>query len=181
MNAAYGKLVQHLDEREVRYPANDESRSICADFQGEVGTCRIIAAVDEDGDLFQVLAFSPVRAPEGSRPSIAEAIAHANYGLKLGKFETDWEDGELRFQVGQVLIGAVLDDALLERMFGTATAVLDCYLPAFLSVIYGNELPEGRHPQRGDTRCVRGGMSRPGARSVLGLRDCRWAVVGVLD
>ena len=38
MNAAYEKLIQHLDEREVRYLTNGESRSICADFRCDVGT-----------------------------------------------------------------------------------------------------------------------------------------------
>lgn len=54
MNMAYEKLIQHLDEREVTYLSNGESRSICADFRCEVGTYRIIAMVDVDSALFQV-------------------------------------------------------------------------------------------------------------------------------
>ena len=49
MNAAYERLVQHLDEHDVRYRANSDAGSICADFQGEVGTYRLIASVDDDG------------------------------------------------------------------------------------------------------------------------------------
>lgn len=142
MNIAYERLVQHLEEQDVKYRANDDSRMVCADFQGEVGTYRLMAVVDEEGNLFQVLGLSHLRVPEGARPLIAEALVRANYGLVLGKFEMDFEDGELRFQIGQILIGGELPDEVIERSFTAAMAMLDRYLPAFLSVIYGNELPK---------------------------------------
>ena len=75
MNAAYEKLIQHLDERDVGYLTNGESRSICADFGCEVGTYRVIAAVEDEGSLFQVFGYSPVRVPEGARSLIAETIS----------------------------------------------------------------------------------------------------------
>lgn len=142
MNVAYEQLVQHLQERDVKYRANEDTRVVSAEFQGEVGNYRLMATVDEDGELFQVLAMSPVLVPKGARPLIAEALVRANYGLVLGKFEMDFEDGELRFQIGQVLTGGELPDDVIERSFGAAMAMLDRYLPAFLSVIYGNELPK---------------------------------------
>jgi hypothetical protein len=142
MNAAYEKLVHHLDEHDLRYRANSDAGSITADFQGEVGTYRFIASIDEDGELFQVFCCSPVLVPEGARPSVAEAITRANYGLRLGKFEMDCDDGELRFQIGHVLSDGVLDDRIIARSIGTAMGMLDRYLPAFLSVIYGNEPPK---------------------------------------
>jgi hypothetical protein len=142
MNAAYERLVQHLDEHDVRYRANTDAGSICVDFQGDVGTYRVIASVDDDGELFEVLGFASVRIPEGARPSIAETIVRANYGLRVGKFEMDYDDGELRFQVAHVLTDGVLDDTIIARSFGTAMTMLDRYLPAILSVVYGNELPK---------------------------------------
>jgi len=142
MYAAYEKLIQHLDEREVSYLANGEGRSICADFRCEVGTYRVIAAVDEEGSVFQVFGYSPVRVPEGARPAIAETIARANFGLRVGKFEMDYDQGELRFQAAQILTDDSLDEAVIDRLMGTTMSMLDMYLPAVLSVIYGNEPPK---------------------------------------
>jgi hypothetical protein len=48
----------------------------------------------------------------------------------------------LRFHAAQILPDDDLDDATIGRLFGTTIAMLDLYLPAILSVIYGNELPE---------------------------------------
>ncbi len=49
MNAAYERLMQHLDDREVHYLANGETDRF-VDFRGEVGNLPIIAAVDADAD-----------------------------------------------------------------------------------------------------------------------------------
>jgi hypothetical protein len=141
MNAAYEKLIRHLDEHDVRYMTCSEDQSICADFRGEVGTYRIIATVTVDGCLFQVFGQSNVRVPEGCRPAIAEAVARANYGLQVGKFELDVDEGDLRFQACQILTDDSLEDETIQRLMGTTMAMLNMYLPAFLSVIYGNELP----------------------------------------
>ena len=137
MNAAFEKLTQHLDERNVRYLTSSDSRSICADFLGEVGTYRVIATVDPDDALFQVLGCSPVRVPVGGRPSIAETITRANYGLKMGKFEMDVDDGELRFQVSQVLTEGTLDDVVIDRLMGLTMAMLDRYLSSISSMLCG--------------------------------------------
>ena len=55
----------------LRLTAN---RSICADFRCDVGSYRIIAAVDLESELFQVFGYSPVRVPEGARLAVAETI-----------------------------------------------------------------------------------------------------------
>jgi hypothetical protein len=152
MNAAYERLVQHLEAHDVRYRANRDVGAVWTDFKGEVGTYRVLASVDEDGDLFQVYGQWPIFVPVGARPAIAEVIARANYGLRLGKFELDCDDGELRFHIAHVLSGGVLEEELISRSFGHAMAMLDRYLPAVLSVIYGNELPQDaiRHVEQSE-------------------------------
>ena len=151
MNAAYEELLHLLDEREVSYSTNDDRQAICTDLRGEVATYRIVAHVDAEVDLFQVFGHSPLRVPEGCRPAIAETVARANYGLRVGKFEFDVDDGELRFQASQVLTDDTVGETVIDRLIGTTVAMLDMYLPAFLSVMYGNELPKDA------IRCVEAG------------------------
>ncbi len=141
MTAAYEELIHLLDEREIGYSASDD-QAIRTDLRGEVATYRVVARVEAESDLFQVFGCSPLRVPEGCRPAIAEAVARANYGLRLGKFELDLDDGELRFQMAQILTFDAVGEDVIDRMIGTAINMLDMYLPAFLSVIYANELPK---------------------------------------
>jgi hypothetical protein len=141
MTAAFEELIHLLDEREIGYATGDDE-VVRTDLRGEVASYRIVARVEVEADLFQVFGYSPVRIPEGCRPTIAEAVARANDGLRLGKFELDLDDGELRFQVSEILIGELVGEEVIDRMIRTTLNMLDMYLPAFLSVIYANELPK---------------------------------------
>ena len=138
MTAAYEELLHVLDERDINY-STGEDQSIRTTIRGDVSTYWTAARVEND--LFQVACYSPVRIPEGSRRDIAEAIVRANHGLRVGKFELDFEDGEIRFQVSQILDCDAVGEAVIDRMIGTAINMLDTYLPAFMSVVYGNESP----------------------------------------
>ncbi|NTV84461.1 MAG: YbjN domain-containing protein, partial [Bacteroidales bacterium] len=60
----------------------------------------------------------------------AEAVARANYGLRVGKFELDCDDGDMRFQVSQILTGDAVGEEVIDRMIVTAINMLDMYLPA---------------------------------------------------
>lgn len=142
MNAAYDKLIQHLDSQNIGYWSRSEDRSIFADFHGEVGVYRVYAQVDADDNLFQVFGCSPVRVPVGSRPAIAEALARINRGMRVGKFEMHYDEGDIRFQAAQILSDDNLEDETIHRLMNTTMAMLDTYLPAVLPVIYGNELPK---------------------------------------
>jgi hypothetical protein len=142
MNAAYEELIHLLDEREVGYSSNEESQSIYTDLRGEIGLFRIVAQVDTEAELFQVFGYSPIRIPVGSRPAIAETVVRANYGLRVGKFEFDMDAGELRFQASQIVVGDTVGESVIDRLIRTTIDMLDMYLPAFLSVVYGNELPK---------------------------------------
>ena len=141
MTAAFEELIHLLDEREIGYATGDEE-VVRTDLRGEVASYRIVARVEVEADLFQVFGYSPVRIPGGCRPAIAEAVARANHDLRLGKFELDLDEGELRFQATQILIGKSVGEEVIDRMISTTLNMLDMYLPAFLSVIYANELPK---------------------------------------
>jgi hypothetical protein len=49
-----------------------------------------------------------------------------------------------------------LEDDVIGRLMGTTVAMLDTYLPAVLSVIYGNETPQDA------IRCAEAGRGRAG-------------------
>lgn len=141
MSVAFERLVQHLEEYELRFETDTENETIVASFSGQVASYRVIGRIEADQDLFQVFGLIPIRVPKGCRPAVAEAITRANFGLKVGNFEMDFDDGELRYQIAHLLAGDSLDGETVRRLIGTTMAMMDRYLPAILSVIYGNELP----------------------------------------
>lgn len=142
MHDVYEQLISLLDERDIPYLSNDESRSVRTDLRGEVALYRVCAQADTEAEVFQVFGYSPLRVPQGCRPAIAEAVVRANYGLRVGRFDLDVDDGQLLFHASQILVDETLCKEAIDRLIGTTMHMLDMYLPAFLSVIYGNEMPE---------------------------------------
>jgi hypothetical protein len=63
---------------------------------------KISYIVDIKDDEYLVYAISPLGADEDDSKmmsNMAEFICRANYGLKMGNFELDFDDGEVRFKV----------------------------------------------------------------------------------
>jgi len=142
METAHQSLIQHMDTHEIHYRTDVDAQLVSAVLGAPNGLFPVLARVTEDDRMLQVFGHVPIRVPVGSRPSVAEAITRANYGLKLGRFEMDYSDGELRFYVAHLTSDGKLSDEVIERMIKTTVVMLDHYLPAFMSVIYGNESPE---------------------------------------
>lgn len=142
VSTAFEQLVAHFDKHELHYEQHPELQTLLAVFSCDVGPCRLAARVTPEGDLFQVFGEAPLKVPEGCRPSVAETIARANCGMRVGKFELNLDDGELHFQAYHILQEGNLSEEVIRRLIGTTLAMLDRYVPAVLSVIYGNELPK---------------------------------------
>jgi hypothetical protein len=94
-------------------------------------------------DLEQVLVYavSSVRTPEEARHGVAEFITRANYGLRIGNFELDFSDGEVRFKTSLDFQGEQLTFGLLKGLLYPAVQTLDIYLPGVLAVAHGDKTP----------------------------------------
>lgn len=142
MYAVYEKVIQHLEEHDVKYMANSEDHSVYMDLYGTVGAYQVVVRVNGDARVLLVYGRLPVRIPPGARSAIAETITRANFDLVNGRFDMDYESGDLQFQVTQILSDDSLEDDIIERMIRTTIEMLDTYMPAVLSVVYGNERPQ---------------------------------------
>lgn len=138
----YQRLISMLEERGMRFHCDQEHQSVAMDIRTGIATFRVLATVDEDSDLFQVFAYCPVGTPPGAIVAVCEAVARANFGLRVGKFEMDLDRGEIRFQASQILAAETeVTQLIINRMISTAVSMVDMYFPAFMSVIYANETP----------------------------------------
>lgn len=139
MSPSYTSLVRHLDSNEVNYQGDPEHGRVKSYWGSQFMSYEFVHQV-EDEQLLQVFAIPGFKVPPGARPTVAEAVCRANYGLKIGKFEFDPSDGELRFQAAMALNEK---GEVTEKNYNLAMAAvffsLDRYVPAFLAIIYGNE------------------------------------------
>ncbi|MGC9347951.1 MAG: YbjN domain-containing protein [Anaerolineae bacterium] len=125
------------------YPQQLEDKTIFrVYFSGDNGDLRCYAQVRVDLEQFLFYVIAPVKASEPMRPAVAEYITRANFGLRIGNFEMDYSDGEVRYKSSLDFEGVELTPALLKNAIYPAVHTMDFYLPGLLSVLYGSKTPE---------------------------------------
>lgn len=110
-------------------------------FAGENGELRCYAQIRTDLSQFLFYVIAPVKAPEAVRAAVAEYITRANYGLRIGNFEMDYSDGEVRYKSSLDFEGETLTQTLIKNTIYPAVQTMDFYLPGLLGVMYGNKTP----------------------------------------
>jgi len=105
-------------------------------FQGKNGKWTCYAQSREDQFLFFFYSVCPVNVPDEKRELMAEFITRANYGLKIGNFEMDFSDGELRYKTSLDVENDRLTAALISNLVYANVWTMDRYLPGILSLLY---------------------------------------------
>jgi hypothetical protein len=138
---AFGTLGQFLEE-DGWHPQQLEDRYIYRmGFAGEHGQTICYAQIRDDLEQFLFYVVAPVKASEELRQAVAEFVTRANYGLRIGNFELDFSDGEIRYKSSLDFEDAALTPVLIRNAIYPAVQTMDRYLPGLMSVIYGGRLP----------------------------------------
>jgi hypothetical protein len=111
-------------------------------FSGSNGDLRCYAQIRVDLEQFLFYVIAPIKAPEEMRHAVAEYVTRANFGLRIGNFELDYNDGEVRYKSSLDFENADLTPPLIKNTIYPAVQTMDFYLPGLLSVMYGNKTPE---------------------------------------
>ena len=136
------KTLRQFLEDDGWYPQRVEEKPIFrSGFNGQNARTACFAQIVIEREQFLFYVLAPVKAPEEARPAVAEFITRANYGLRIGNFELDYRDGEVRYKSGLDFEGTLLTPALIKYAIYPAVQTMDRYLPGLMSVIYGNRSP----------------------------------------
>ena len=79
----------------------------------------------------------PVFAPPAKKDEVAAFITRANFGMIIGNFELDYEDGEVRYKTSVDLEDVSELRILLRNMIYSNVLTMDKYLPGLMRVIFG--------------------------------------------
>ena len=120
---------------------NEEKSYLLLVFQGRHAVWQCFAQAREAQEQFVLYAVAGVKAPEASRPEVAEFITRANYGLILGNFELDFSDGEIRYKTSFDGEGTADLAPLLRASVYANLTTADRYFPGLTAVMYGGSTP----------------------------------------
>jgi hypothetical protein len=139
--AAFETLGRFLDD-DGWYPQPiDGQHAYRTYYKGKNGELRCYAQIRVDLEQFIFYAVSTIKVPEESRMAVAEFITRANYGLRIGNFELDYSDGEVRYKSSLDLEGEALAPNLIRNALYPAVQTMDSYLAGLMKVSFGGRTP----------------------------------------
>ena len=77
--------------------------------------------------------------PDARRLEAAEYLHRINYGLLLGNFEMDYDEGEVRFRTSLMAEGSLTQE-VLDRYIQMPAAMLDRYAPGLAAIVADGEI-----------------------------------------
>jgi hypothetical protein len=131
-------LVEFMEQD--NWPINkiEGQNAVSVNFQGTSGRWGCIGRTDEDKQLALFFSYAPIKVGEDKRDEMAKFLTKANYGLYIGNFEFDYNDGEVRCKTSLDVEGSALDTELVKRMVYNNVGIMDKYLPGIMGIVYGN-------------------------------------------
>ena len=127
----------NLHDLEWRYQLDEEREIIRFGVNCANGSFEVIIHVATELDLVKCFTLYPVRVPEAQRPTVAEYLTRANYGLLFGNFELDYTDGEVRFRTSMNTDDAAINSVVARHLVQQNVNTADRYFNGLLRVVYG--------------------------------------------
>ena len=134
---AFATLYQYLME-DGWHPQKLNDRDVYRmGFNGKNGLLTCYAQIRIDAEQLICYAQAPIKVPEDRRPEVAEYLTRANYGMYIGNFEMDFNDGEVRFKSSMDFEDEALSHNLIRNTIYPSVRLMDTYLPGLMKVVYG--------------------------------------------
>ena len=137
MGTVYARLISWFDAEGWPLDRHDDESWFRSAFAGTSATIGIVAQVREDLEIALLYSVPPLRVPEDRRVEVAQYLTRANYGLLIGNFELDMDDGEVRYKTAIDVENAELSDALIAGMVRANCATTDRYFPGLVAIVHG--------------------------------------------
>ncbi len=84
----------------------------------------------------------PMNIPEKSREAVSSYLTRANYGLLVGCFQMDFDDGELTYNAaGCHDDDDALSDDVIRRLTYVGFNMFDRYIPGVFAIVYSGKEP----------------------------------------
>lgn len=141
MGRIYESVLAFLQEDQWRYEEIPGESAIRLSFTGQNARYDCFGRVNEAHEVFVFYSIIPVRVPETQRLLVAELLARINYGLNIGNFELDMNDGEIRYKTSIDVEGGDLTPRMVETLIAVNISTTDRYFPSFADVMYAGVAP----------------------------------------
>lgn len=137
----FNAIIAFFEEDDWDFHWLEGTSILSVGFTGKNGKWVCYAQAREEQEQFVFYSVCPINTPEDRRQAVAEFITRVNYGMIIGNFELDYDDGEIRYKTSIDVEGDGLTPALIKQMVYANVIITDKYLPGIMRVIYANSAP----------------------------------------
>lgn len=123
----FNTLVEFFEEDDWSFEWLDGTSILKLDTEGYNGEWICLAQARDDESQFVFYSVFPDRVPYHQRQRMAEFITRANFGLILGCFEMDFDDGELRLRTSIDVTDDELTVPLIRQIVYANLVIMDRY------------------------------------------------------
>ena len=138
MGEIFNALIEFFEEDEWDFQWMEGLSVLSLGFGGKSGRWTCYAQARERQEQFVFYSVLPVLVPPERRPVVAEFITRANYGMIMGNFELDFNDGELRYKTSIDVDGASLIPPLIRQVVYANVIITDRYYNGLMQCIYSD-------------------------------------------
>jgi len=140
-DAILSQIISFFNEDDWSFTKLQGESTLRLTLQGKTDEWTCYAKAKEDQQQFVFYSICPIAALEDKRPAIAEFITRVNYGMTIGNFELDFNDGEIRYKTSIDVEGDRLTPALVQSLVYANVTMMDAYLPGIQAVIHEGVSP----------------------------------------
>ena len=134
-------MVDFFKSDDWPYIQLEDRPVLSLNYNGKHANWTCYAQAREEQQQFIFYSVCPVSAPVEKRTPLAEFVTRANYGLIIGNFELDFEDGEIRYKTSLDAEGLTLNPAVFKNLVYANLTMMDQYLPGIMSILFSEVSP----------------------------------------
>jgi hypothetical protein len=142
MGPIFDAMLKFFQEDDWKVTQLEGEPILSMGVSGKNGRWRCYAKSREEQKQFVFYSICETKVPEGRRQALAELLTRANFGMVIGNFEMDFNDGEIRYKTSIDVDGDHLNSTLIKNIVYTNVVMMDRYLPGILSTIQGTTSPK---------------------------------------
>ena len=136
MQPILSSLIDFMEEGKWHYEIIEGQNLLRFLFKGKTGRMLCYADVEEDDRWLIFYSYLPVNTPAEKVHDMAEFIARANRGMRIGNFELDFDDGEVRFKTSIDVEGGELTNKMIDNLLQANLVTMDRYFSGMMELIY---------------------------------------------
>ncbi|MCX4243745.1 YbjN domain-containing protein [Paraliomyxa miuraensis] len=133
-------LRTHFEEEGLEADDEDMISFRLEDEDGHEWGCLAVAEEQAEQVMFYSVVLETVVAER--RNEVMRFVTMANYGMQVGNFELDLEDGEVRLKTSIDVEGVPLDDRLLHNLVELNLMMMGLYFEGLIAVMHGEATAE---------------------------------------